>query len=225
MAAGSSEIARDGDVAIRLMRDEPSDYALVVRWRNEPHVREFWDPDDPPMTLDTAMAELRPAIRGEDADTPCVIEVDGAPIGFVQFSPWSAWEKELREAGVTVPDGAWTLDIYIGERDWIDRGVGRRVVRLVCDHLFASHGATAVSFGVEVLNARGRRAYEMAGMTPTVEFLDTDTRGGQRVRSIMMLRMAPGADGSVPPTPSRERPALPYSDLASGGAEEVTHLG
>ena len=32
------ELAREGDLAIRRMRDDPADYDLFVRWRNEPHV-------------------------------------------------------------------------------------------------------------------------------------------------------------------------------------------
>ena len=30
------------------MRDDPADYALFVRWRNEPHVAEWWTTDDDP---------------------------------------------------------------------------------------------------------------------------------------------------------------------------------
>jgi len=38
-------------VVIRRMRDHPDDYALIVDWRNRPHVREWWDPDEPPLTV------------------------------------------------------------------------------------------------------------------------------------------------------------------------------
>ncbi len=61
-------IATDGDVVIRRMRDNPDDYALIVGWRNRPHVREWWDPDDPPLTVDDAIEELRPLSHGEDAN-------------------------------------------------------------------------------------------------------------------------------------------------------------
>jgi RimJ/RimL family protein N-acetyltransferase len=56
--------------------------------------------------------------------------------------------------------------------------------------MLAHEGATAGAFGVDVDNARARRAYQKAGMTPTVEYTDLDVRDGQRVRAVLMLRMA-----------------------------------
>lgn len=35
-------IAREDTLLIRRMWDERDDYALMVRWRNAPHVREWW---------------------------------------------------------------------------------------------------------------------------------------------------------------------------------------
>src|SRR5437660_422231 len=48
--AMQAEVIDAGDgVRLRPMRDE--DCALLVEWRNTPHVRKWWDPDDPPYTL------------------------------------------------------------------------------------------------------------------------------------------------------------------------------
>ena len=102
---GPDEIARDGDVAIRPMRDEPGDYGLFVRWRNEPHVAEWWNTDDDPMpmTLEHVGAEYGP---GADAwVTRCFITVADRPVGYVQFYPWSAALDEAREMGVPSPTG------------------------------------------------------------------------------------------------------------------------
>ena len=170
------------------MRDEDAEYERIVEWRNRPHVREWWDPDDPPMTLAQAVDEYRPGIVGATPDRMCVIEVDAVPAGFVQFYPWSAYPDELRAMELTVPEGAWGLDIFIGVAALMDRGIGSRAVRLVCHHLFDHEGAAAVAFGVDVRNARARRAYEKAGLVGTVEYLDTDVRDGERVRSVLMVR-------------------------------------
>lgn len=182
-------ILSDGAIRLRAMRDAGDDYALMVRWRNTPHVRQWWDPDDPPMTIEQAIEEYRPSVLGVEPDRPAIIEFQGKPIGFVQYYPWAAFRHELDELGITVPEGAWGLDIFIGEPDGVNRGIGSSVVRLLCNHLFAHEGATAVAFGVERMNARARRAYEKAGMTATVEYLDNDTRGGERVWAVLMVRL------------------------------------
>lgn len=179
------------DLTIRPMLDAPDEYARIAAWRNQPHVREWWDPDDPPMTPQTAAAEYREDVCGRTPTRACIIEAGGIPVGFIQYYPWAAYQAELAATGLSVPPGAWGLDIFIGDADHIDRGIGSRAVRLLCDHLLRDQGATAVAFGTDRTNARALAAYARAGMVATVEYLDTDTRGGQRVRSILLVR---GAD-------------------------------
>jgi aminoglycoside 6'-N-acetyltransferase len=185
-------IAADGDVVVRRMRDEADDYELIVAWRNRRHVREWWDPDDPPLTLEAAIEELRPSTQAADPPTTaCIIERNGAPIGYLQFYPWDEEKPYLAEVGITIPDGAWGLDIFIGEAALVDQGVGSRSVRLLSDHLFAEHQATAVALATEAGNSRAQAAYVRAGMRVVERFLDTDTRDGRRVESLLMIRDRP----------------------------------
>ncbi len=113
------ELAREGDLAIRRMRDDPADYELFVRWRNEPHVAEWWTTDDDPtpMTLDHVVEQYGP--RAEDGSwvTGCIITVGDRAIGYTQFYPWSGAADEAREMGITDVDGSYGLDIFIGEPD------------------------------------------------------------------------------------------------------------
>jgi RimJ/RimL family protein N-acetyltransferase len=186
--AGGAALARDGELTIRPMRDEVADHQRIVTWRNRPHVREWWDPDDAPLTLEGAIDEYRQSSAESAAARSCIIELAGAPIGFVQFYPWSAYQWEIDHLGISVPDGAWSLDIFIGEESRLGSGLGSRTVALVCAHLFAESDATAVALGVEVTNERAQRAYEKAGLRRVREFLDSDTRNGERVRSFLMIR-------------------------------------
>jgi aminoglycoside 6'-N-acetyltransferase len=186
-------IAADADLAIRRMRDHPDDYALIVAWRNNPHVREWWDPDEQPMTMSGAIEQLGPQTRGDDPTTPCIIEHDGVPVGYIEFYPWDAEEPYLAEIGLSLPKGSWGLDIFIGESGLVSKGIGSRTVRLISDTLFAERGATAVALIMEAGNGRAQAAYTRAGMRVSGEpFLDTDMRDGQRVESILMIRDRPG---------------------------------
>jgi aminoglycoside 6'-N-acetyltransferase len=186
-------IAAEGDLAVRRMRDHPDDYALIVAWRNNPHVREWWDPDEPPMTMAAVIDQLEVLTRGGEPTTPCIIEVAGTPAGYLEFYPWDAEEAYLAEIGLSLPEGSWGLDIFIGESALISRGIGSRTVRLISDTLFAERGATAVGLVMEAGNDRAQAAYTRAGMRVAgAPFLDTDLRDGQRVESILMIRDRPG---------------------------------
>lgn len=185
-------IAADGDLVIRRVRDHTDDYEWLAAWRNSPHVKEWWDPDEPDVTADAVAAEFATRAGGE-LTASCIIELGGEPVGFIQFYPWDAEQEYLAEIGVRLPEGSWGLDIFVGDASLIGTGTGSRTVRLLSDHLFAEGPATAVALITEAGNARAHAAYTRAGMRVWGEpFLDTDTRGGQRVNSILMIRDRPG---------------------------------
>src|ERR1700722_16175949 len=119
-------IAGDGGVVIRRMRDHPDDYALIVDWRNRPHVREWWDPDEPPLTVDGAIEELRPLTQGSGANTAAIIEFEGTAIGYLQFYPWDEETAYLAEVGIAIPDGAWGLEILIGGKFFLNTAISFR---------------------------------------------------------------------------------------------------
>jgi len=189
-------IASDADLVIRRLRDQPEEYARIVAWRNSPHVREWWDPDDPLLTLEAAIEELGPGRGGDGQTIFCIIELAGEPVGFIQFYPWDGEEAYLSEIGLRLPEGSWGLDIFIGDPGLAGRGIGSLAIRLLSDHLFVEESATAVALITEATNARSHAAYRHASMRVSGEpFLDTDLRGGQRVESILMIRDRP--DGTA----------------------------
>ena len=184
-------IAADGDLVIRRMRDHPDDHHRMVAWRNTPYVREWWDPDDPPLTVAAAMEEFTALTEADHPTVPCFIELEGEPVGYIQFYPWDAEEEYLSTVGLTLPKGAWGLDIFVAG-DLAGRGIGSRAVRLLTAHLFTEEAATAVALVTESGNARAHAAYIRTGMRVSGEpFPDTDMRAGQRVESILMIRDRP----------------------------------
>lgn len=188
MARMVEELCRDGDLTIRAMRDDPADYALLVRWRAEPHVHQWWDPDDPAPSYDEVVAHYGPRVRGEDPTVACIIELDGRPVGYVQFYRWAAWSDGATEMGVDFDERTYGLDIHIGDPDAIGRGVGSRAVSTLCTFLERERDASWIALTTELTNARAQHAYEKAGFRKVRQVLDTDTRDGERVRCWLMVR-------------------------------------
>jgi aminoglycoside 6'-N-acetyltransferase len=181
-------LLRDGDLIVRSMRDEPADYEMIVRWRAEPHVQEWWDPDEPPPTYEDVLRQYGPQARVDDATTSCIIELATQPVGYVQFYRWASTPEETRAMDLDVDERTFGLDIFIGDPDFVGRGLGARVVELVSRHLEDERGASWVALSTELANHRAQRAYEKAGFVKIKEVLDLDTRDGQRVRSWLMER-------------------------------------
>jgi aminoglycoside 6'-N-acetyltransferase len=186
-------IVRDGDLAIRRMLDDAADYDLIVRWRNMPHVAEWWDTDDEPapITYEHAVAHYGPRTDPQGPATACIVELAKRPVGYLQFYRWDDFADVTAGVDMRVDPGTFGLDILIGEPDLIGSGVGSRAVAAVCAHLF-ERGAPAVALLTAEGNLRAQRAYEKAGMRKVGRILDTDVRDGERVPSWLMVIERPG---------------------------------
>lgn len=89
----------------------------------------------------------------------------------------------------TTAPTAW--DVFIGDRSQIGRGLGTRVVSLLCDFLIDELGASAVSLTTALDNHVAQRCYEKAGFTKVKQVLDTDTYKGERILSWLMEKRRP----------------------------------
>jgi aminoglycoside 6'-N-acetyltransferase len=187
----SGVVAEGNGLTIRRMRNEVDDYGLLLRWRSAPHVAEWWDTAQTELGLDGVSAKYRSRTGSSDPTVACIIEFASLPIGYIQYYPWAAYEAEMREIGFELPAGYWGVDIFIGERDHIDRGFGSQAVSVVYRYLIEERRASGVALVVARDNVRAQRAYEKAGLVRVSEVLDTDTRGGQRIPSYLMALPPP----------------------------------
>jgi aminoglycoside 6'-N-acetyltransferase len=181
-------VAHDDELVIRRLRDDPADMARMARWLNEPHVKQWWNPDEPPMTAERAAAKYRERAHPSSPTTPCVVELSGRPIGYMQFYRWASWSREAEVMSIPFGEGSYGVDIFIGETDALDDGLGSHAVDLLCRHLFDARDASDVTLTTELANPRAQRAYEKAGFRKVAQVLDLDTRGGKRVTCWLMRR-------------------------------------
>jgi aminoglycoside 6'-N-acetyltransferase len=185
----AGELARDGDLSIRRMRDADEDYRQMLAWRRELHVRAIWDDDDQrEHSLENVRMEYEPDTRPDGDSVAALIELDGRPIGYIQFYPWAAYGEAAHEMSIPPDEGAWGLDVFIGDPDLLGRGYGPRAVDLVCRYVFETYDATRVALLTALDNLRAQRAYEKAGLHKLARALDTDVRGGARVECWLMVR-------------------------------------
>ena len=187
----SDVLAEGNGVTVRRMRDDLDDYALLVRWRSAPHVAEWWDTARTDLGLDGVIDKYRSRTGPHDPTTACIIEVASLPVGYIQCYLWAAYEVEMREIGFELPVGYWGVDIFIGERDHLDRGIGSRAVSLTYRYLIEERRAIGVALIVARDNVRAQRAYEKAGLVRVSEVLDADTRAGRRIPSYLMATPHP----------------------------------
>ena len=141
------------------MRDERQDYRLMSKWLTDERVLEFVFGRDNPFDLDRVLAKYGPRVRGEDKVVPCILEYNDSPIGYMQYYP----VEQGREYGIETVEAVFGIDLFIGEPDHLDCGIGTRAMKILVGYLDSALGAARVVVDPVVTNKRAIRCYEKSG--------------------------------------------------------------
>lgn len=111
-----------------------------------------------------------------------LIEADGRKVGLVLWQ--QPTRDELDEAGLTdIPESVIDLDIMIGARGDVGRGIGTTAIRLVAEIVLADPSVPYVIAAIRVDNTASLRAFSKAGFSRAREFDDLETG-----RYVLMVR-------------------------------------
>jgi aminoglycoside 6'-N-acetyltransferase len=151
-----------------------ADLAMVRRWLETPHVREWWgDPDE------------QFALVSGDLPSPAmeqfIVAVDDRPFGYVQTCDLASWPDP---AFADQPPGTRAIDQFIGEANMLGKGHGAGFVRAFVDRLLVAQAPRVIT-DPDPANRRAVRAYEKAGFR-RVRLVDTLDG-----RALLMLRDNP----------------------------------
>jgi len=141
------------------------DLPLMHRWLNTDHVARWYDANGGRRPSYERVAERYTArIRGEAKTEPFLILHNDEPIGYMQ-SYRIADHPEYARA-VEVEAGAAGVDLFIGEPEFVYRGLGPQVLRrFLIEIVFANPGVISCVIGPAVSNAAAIRAYEKTGFS------------------------------------------------------------
>lgn len=177
---------RDEQISFRPMTRE--DLPRLQQWIAAPHVAEWWG-DDASETVEGVEAKYAERVDGTATVSPWVMEVEGRPVGFVQ---WYRVEGE-REwyPDLDIPPGTVAIDVAIGDPDYVGKGHGRRLVLEFVHHVLRATvpDCPEVWIDPDPRNERAIRAYRAAGFIDTgIDLPDLDHPN--QVRRLMKLTWA-----------------------------------
>jgi RimJ/RimL family protein N-acetyltransferase len=123
------------------------DYVLLLKWLSKEHVKEWWNDGDDTL----AKVALHYGEEG-DAARFILIETDEGkekPIGYFQY---------YFEA-----DHSIGIDQFIGEEDYLNRGVGTRAIKMFVEMVARRHRPPRIVLDPSPENKRAIRCYEKVG--------------------------------------------------------------
>ena len=156
-------IAKNDHLCIRKMEPTVSDFRQHLTWMTDPEVLKYWDGD---YDYDVIVEEHRHC--QEVGVTQCFIELDGRPIGYVQFDPIPDAEgyecpEEDWAKFISPEDIVYGVDMFIAAPADRDRGIGTEMLCLLGDAIFEKYGATALVVDPKTHNTRAIACYRKCG--------------------------------------------------------------
>ncbi len=124
-----------------------NDFSILLEWLLKPHVKEWWDDGE-----DTLEKVAENYVEEGNLERFLLIEETEKaekPIGFFQY--------------YLLDDDSIGIDQFIGEADYINRGVGTKAVKLFIELILQKHKPKRIILDPLPENKRAIRCYEKAG--------------------------------------------------------------
>ena len=179
-------VCQNDKITIRKMEDCLADYSLMSNWLSNPVILEYYGGRDNPISLQKAIEKYRPRICGDSYVIPCIIEYDKTAVGYIQYYKEDV-EPLVRESlGGREYQNPYGLDLFIGELDYWNKGVGTAVVKLIVDYLLQNSIADIIFIDPQTWNKRAIRCYEECGFKPITVLEKRELHEGEYKDNLIM---------------------------------------
>lgn len=126
----------------------PGDFPLLLEWLAKEHVKEWWNDGDD--TLEKVACHYAEEEAGVGRFILVASDENGEkPIGYFQH--------------YSLPGSLMGIDQFIGEEDYLNRGIGTQAIQVFVEMLMRAHQPTAIILDPSSENKRAIKCYEKAG--------------------------------------------------------------
>jgi len=137
-----------------------ADFSLLYKWLNIDFVTKWYEKRK--FTYDDVEKKYGPRVRHEIPTYSFIMYYDDKPIGYIQTYRIHDYPKYA--ACVEVDEHTAGIDLFLGEKDYIHRGLGKSILRLFLKRVvFADDTIQSCIVGPEEDNTSAIRMYEKAG--------------------------------------------------------------
>lgn len=135
------------------------DNLLLAKWLSDPQVLAFYEGRDNPFDLERVNKKF---YNRENETIRCMIEYDGAKIGYIQF--YLLDEETSKQYGYSLnSETIYGIDQFIGEHEYWNKGIGTLLVSSMVQYLINIKNADKVVMDPQSRNERALRCYEKCG--------------------------------------------------------------
>jgi aminoglycoside 6'-N-acetyltransferase len=157
-------LLKTDEISIRLMQDNMHDYELMAKWLTDEKVLEFYEGRDNSFPLERVIETYQSTFRSENVVVACLLCYQNQPIGYLQYYALDELAQADTEAyKLENTSNVYAIDLFIGETQYWNQGIGSKVISTVVNYLLHELGAQRVVVDPETWNTRAVSCYEKCG--------------------------------------------------------------
>lgn len=165
-----------------------SDFPLLGRWLDEPHVARWWNHETSPQAIER---DFGPSVDGLEPSEDHLVILDGRPVGLIQYSRLADYPEYVEELSPLTPvsDQAVSIDYLIGDPALVGRGLGTAMLLAFVERIWSTApGADAIIVPVNSANLASWKALLKAGFQLVARAeLEPDNPIDDRMHEILRL--------------------------------------
>jgi len=178
----TEEKLKNDDVSLRRLCNTEDDYRLLEKWYKEEEIYSHFE--QRVLNYEEIVKKYYPRTL-LDAKVPVfIIEYDSKPVGIIQYQIINSDNKKLYNLD---NNNSYEIDVFIGELNLHNKGIGSKSVRLMINYLFEEKDADLIVMCPLKENVTAIRCYEKVGFKINGEFTTEDTIGDVQKYIVMIL--------------------------------------
>ena len=114
---------------------QDSHFPLLLKWLETPHVKAWWDQDVhwTPALIKEKFGSYAQGYKAEKGLKKLIqayiVYAGDEPIGYIQIYNAHDFPREDNDSLADFPDSLASLDIFIGEKEFLGKGLGSRIIK------------------------------------------------------------------------------------------------
>ncbi len=166
------------DICLRRLKNIESDYKHLEKWYQEKEVNSYFE------QRKLSYNEIKTKYYERTLDNTKIpvymIEYKDNPIGIIQYKKIDKELYNLKE------DIIYELDIFIGEINLHNKGIGHIVINKMCEYLFNEKDAEILVMCPLKSNNKAINCYKKSNFLIEKEFVEKDTIGNKQIYILMI---------------------------------------
>jgi aminoglycoside 6'-N-acetyltransferase len=159
---------------IKFKKFKLEDVPLYYKWCDKPYIKKLWFKEG----YEPKEAILD-KIKGNGISYPFIIKLNNKSIGYIQF-----WDCIFpTEIFPNEKEGTYGVDLFIGEEECLNRGIGTATMKAFVKKVFCEVDANKIVIDPSETNKRAIKCYEKIGFIFTRKAFD-----GTEILHIMEIK-------------------------------------